>query len=114
MSIEHDNIMNSGNKTPQVAMFDNVKVYDNQNQIRVATDIINFLFTIANRYEDTISEEDGARGALIAGLKFTVQSYYMKGKRQFTQEDKKKIMKDIEKLLDTHLNSLQLQQVLAH
>lgn len=114
MEFDQHKIMHSGNKTPPVAQFDTVKIYDNQHQMAVAGDIINYLFGLTNRYEDTFAETDAARGALIAGLKFTMQAYYMTGKRQFTKEDKQKIMKDIEKILDTQLNSMQLQQVFAH
>ena len=104
----------TGNKTPPVGAFETALIYTGKNQIRVATDILNFLYAITNRDEDTFLSEDAARGALIAAVKFSIQSYYSNNKRQFTKEHKEKILKDVTEVIDTQLNSIHIQQVLAH
>ena len=111
---ELSKMLHTGNNTPPVGLFNTVQVYKNNNQIRVATDILNFLHAVSTRDEDIILEEDAARGALIAGVKFTIQDYYRANKRQFTKEHKQKILKDIEAVIDTQLSSIHIQQVLAH
>lgn len=111
---EYYNFFHTNNRPPAVAMFDTVKIYDNNNQMRVASDVLTFLYAVANRDQDPILEQDGARGALVAALKFTIGDMYKRNKRQFTKEDKEKILQDMSKIIDTQLDSMHLQQVLAH
>lgn len=106
--------INKNNEPIEVSRFENTLLYKNQNQINVCIDIVTFLHNISNRPEQPYDKTDAARGALIAAIKFTIEDYYLKNKRQFTEEHKKKILEDISSLIDTQLNSLHLAQVLAH
>ena len=111
---ELNKMLNNGNNLPPIGLFETTLIYTGKNQIRVATDILNFLYTITNRQEDTFLYEDAARGALVAAVKFSIQSYYNNNKRQFTKEHKAKILKDVENIIDTQLDSVHLQQAFAH
>lgn len=111
---ELSKMLHNGNNLPPVGTFETTLIYTGKNQVRVATDILNFLYVLTSRDEDVFLHEDAARGALVAAVKFSIQSYYNNNKRQFTKEHKAKILKDVENIIDTQLDSVHLQQAFAH
>ena len=106
-------------RRPLPSCIETVKLYDNKYQANLAHNVIIYLNQCTGRVKNPNNEHeapatDVARGALIAAVKFNVQTRYEENRMNFTKEDVKEIMKQVEDILNVQVDSMYKEQVFAH
>lgn len=101
---------------PKVSCIETVKLYDNKTQMDVSHNIIIYLNQLAGKGQavEGHNPKDIARGALVSAVKFNVQARYEANKLNFTNEDVKAILKEVEQILKVQVDSMYQEQVFPH
>ena len=94
--------------------FESVVIFKNNTQMNIAAELEKYVQQITSQENPPVVLEDVSRALLVSAIAQSVLSTLYNNQRQFTPEDKKKLLHEVEELIDAQTKYFIINQIIYH
>jgi hypothetical protein len=94
--------------------FESTVIFKNNTQMNIAAELEKYVQQITSQENPPVVLEDVSRALLVSAIAQSVLSTLYNNQRQFTAEDKKKLLNEVEELIDAQTKYFIINQIIYH